>query len=129
MGYKDPLLKQQYQRIWIRKRREAFFKGKVCVNCGCSKKLELDHIDPAKKITHVIWSWSKERQAAEIAKCQILCHKCHVNKTKNDMGWYLRHGTLNGYVSYKCRCSECRRANRDRSRILRAKKRALLLEQ
>jgi hypothetical protein len=43
--------------------------------------LELDHVDPALKVSHRVWSWARERREAELAKCQVLCHDCHVAKT------------------------------------------------
>lgn len=43
--------------------------------------LEVDHIDPDQKISHKVWSWAKPRRDAELAKCQVLCNKCHKNKT------------------------------------------------
>jgi hypothetical protein len=62
-------------------RRNAFFKNKTCVRCGSTDQLELDHVDQNTKANHRIWSWSVERRNAEITKCQILCHDCHVRKT------------------------------------------------
>ncbi len=86
MPYKDPdtakAYQQEYQRHWIARRRGAFFADKVCVQCGSSERLELDHVDPATKVTSVIWSWSQQRRDVELAKCQVLCHACHVSKTK-----------------------------------------------
>jgi len=72
---------REYQRLWIAKRRAEFFKNKTCILCGSEENLELDHIDPSTKVSHTIWSWSEKRRLEEIAKCQILCHDCHVRKT------------------------------------------------
>lgn len=33
-----------------------------------------------QKINHRVWSWAEARREAELAKCQILCHDCHVAK-------------------------------------------------
>lgn len=68
-------------------------QGKSCVQCGeCDpQKLQLDHIDMNGKATehdHKIWSWSKERREAEIAKCQVLCKDCHAKKTLGDIQKY-----------------------------------------
>ncbi len=71
----------KYQREWIAKRRNDYFKDKYCVKCGSVEKLELDHIDYNNKTTHRIWSWSEERRLKEIEKCQVLCHNCHREKT------------------------------------------------
>lgn len=62
-------------------RRAAFFADKVCVKCGATEQLELDHIDRRQKKHHAIWSWSEKRREAEIAKCQVLCRECHIDKT------------------------------------------------
>lgn len=81
MPYKDKKKQLEYQKNWMRKRREEHFKDKHCVKCGSIEKLELDHINPEEKISHNIWSWSKERREVELKKCQILCNKCHEEKT------------------------------------------------
>lgn len=65
----------------MRRRRADFFDGKACAHCGSYERLELDHVDPTKKVTHRVWSWSAKRRAVEIAKCQVLCHACHLAKT------------------------------------------------
>ena len=72
---------RDYQRAWISKRRLEYFEGKYCERCGSSEDLQLDHVDPDKKISHRIWSWSEERREEEIAKCQVLCKPCHRSKT------------------------------------------------
>jgi hypothetical protein len=70
-----------YQRKWMADRRAEFFAGKACVFCGSTEQLELDHVDRDKKTHHRIWSWSKERREAEVAKCRVLCHECHLKRT------------------------------------------------
>lgn len=75
--------KRKYQREWLANRRAEFFKDKQCL-CGSTDRLELDHIDPSKKITHNIWSWSTPRREAELAKCQVLCYTCHKAKSAKD---------------------------------------------
>lgn len=81
MPMATPEAQREYQRLWIAKRRSDFFTDKSCVKCGATTELELDHVNPKLKVTHAIWSWSLVRREAEIAKCQILCHKCHKEKT------------------------------------------------
>jgi hypothetical protein len=73
-----------YNRIWMSKRRAEFFAGKSCARCGRTDRLELDHVDPTTKTHHAIWSWSKPRRLAELAKCQALCHWCHKRKSSED---------------------------------------------
>lgn len=83
MGYSDRReYMRKYQREWIARRRAEFFSDKSCLHCGTTERLELDHVDPESKVHHAIWSWSAVRREAEIAKCQILCHDCHLAKSK-----------------------------------------------
>ena len=81
MPYKDKAKQLEYQRKWMAARRAEYFDGKSCVTCGSTESLELDHIDPATKVSHRIWSWSTERREAELAKCQPLCRDCHESKS------------------------------------------------
>jgi hypothetical protein len=106
--------KRTYQRRWIARRRGEFFADKVCVKCGSTDRLELDHIDPSTKVANSIWSWSLPRRQAEIAKCQVLCYKHHKEKSKADK-WakavanLAPHGTRSRYDSVvdPCRCEAC----------------------
>jgi len=77
-----------------------------CVKCGSDEDLEVDHIDPSLKIDHKVWSWSDVRRSAELAKCQVLCHKCHARKTAASRP-QKQHGTHSMYTS-GCRCQPCR---------------------
>lgn len=77
--------KREYQREWVRARRDAYFRDKVCVRCGSTSNLELDHIDASTKELRVsaLWSMSDKnpKKLAEIEKCQVLCAPCHDLKT------------------------------------------------
>ena len=84
MPIKDLEARRTYQREWTRKRREDYFKDKFCVGCGSKDNLELDHKDRATKISHRIWNWSEARRNEELAKCQVLCNNCHLEKTKKE---------------------------------------------
>ena len=77
MPYLDPEQKRAYQREWCRRRRAEFIEGRSCEQCGSAAELEFHHVDPETKITHRLWSYSKERIAAELAKCVVLCDGCH----------------------------------------------------
>jgi 5-methylcytosine-specific restriction endonuclease McrA len=81
MPMATPEAQREYQRNWVAKRRLDWFSNKACAWCGSCDNLELDHIDPATKISHNIWSWSVERRNRELEKCQVLCAPCHINKT------------------------------------------------
>lgn len=110
----------------MRSRRAEYMHDKQCVVCGSTERLELDHVDRSKKVDHAIWSWTGEKRAAEIAKCQVLCKPCHWEKTKRDMGYGLTHGTVWGYDRYVCRCGPCTAAKNAKNRAYRARKRARL---
>lgn len=108
--------KREYQRKWMAERKAAYFKNKCCCICGSKDRLELDHIDPSQKITNCIWSWSKQRQAVELAKCQVLCYHCHKLKTSMERSATIEHGTDAAYNDRKCRCDLCRQYQIDRCR-------------
>lgn len=114
MPYKDINKQRAFQRNRCRRNRFSFFKGKKCVKCDSTKRLELDHIDPKTKVSHCIWSWSEERRNEELKKCQVLCKKCHKEKTKKEISKSTIHGTITAYKSpsRKCRCSLCKEAQR-----------------
>lgn len=119
MPFANKSARLEYQRNWIASRRSTFFAGKSCVECGSTEQLELDHIDPAQKVTHRIWSWSAKRRNEELAKCQILCSDCHSDKTINE-SQTARCGDASMYRR-GCRCESCTLAQRDRMRDYRNK--------
>lgn len=80
MGHTKETRKIAYDKIRLR-RIEWFSKNGPCSKCGSLDRLELDHVDPKDKIHHCIWSWSEERREAELSKCQVLCHNCHLEKS------------------------------------------------
>lgn len=121
MPYKDPERQRQFQRERLAARKAEFYRDKCCVRCGSTESLELDHIDRTQKVSHSVWSWSQVRRDAEIAKCQVLCHNCHWEKTRDDMGWRQVHGTPTSYSKYKCRCDLCREAHAAEAREYRAR--------
>ncbi len=84
MPYKDKVVENAWKLAKYYRVRAEFFLDKVCVYCGSSSNLELDHIKPEDKLSHRIWGWAKERREAEQAKCQVLCIQCHKVKTKVD---------------------------------------------
>lgn len=123
MPYTDWNKQREYQKLWVAKRKQEFFaENNYCVECGSNYKLELDHKDPTKKVSHRIWSWSDRRRNEELEKCQVLCRNCHRNKTnkQNNQGRdRIKHGTVHAYRYYNCKCISCLEANRDRVRNAR----------
>lgn len=71
-----------------RKRRAEVIAelGGKCARCSSTERLEVDHIDPDTKVSHSFLTWSKKRQAEEMAKCQLLCRACHWQKTLAERG-------------------------------------------
>ena len=107
---------REYQRQWIAKRRAEWIAVHgPCKKCGSSVDLEIDHVDPKKKSAHVsiIWSWSKKRREAELKKCQVLCHECHVKKTNVQTYAPMKHGTVRMRRKGRCACIACKRAVAD----------------
>lgn len=114
MSYKDPEVQREYQRKWRNTRRKEYIKkhGGKCVQCGSKHRLEFDHVDRSRKVEHKIWTWKRARIEEELKKCQLLCKRCHINKTHAERGdRVIVHGTLYRGYHHGCRCSECRRAN------------------
>jgi hypothetical protein len=91
--------------------------GGVCVECGSSDHLELDHIDPSTKTIDLSRDWYNDGWWHEVVTlCQLLCKKHHRQKSakesaeRNQKDRSLLHGTISQYYRYKCRCVECRKA-------------------
>lgn len=119
-------LQREHGRQWVAKRRAAWFADKHCVLCGSREEIQIDHLDPAQKVEHRIWSWSKDRREAELAKCRVLCKRCHQERHAVDMRKSPVHGTNAAYkgvsvrgVRQGCRCQLCREAHRVYSRRYR----------
>lgn len=110
MPYKSHYAKNEYQREWVRKNWLAAIEllGGKCVQCGTTESLEIDHIDPATKVSHRIWSWSKERRLAELKKCQILCSGCHKRKTLEYAG--IAPSKILAVHKAGCGCGGCQNA-------------------
>jgi len=108
MGYIDPDKQREYQRLYVSKRRAAWLLGKACVKCGRTDRLEIDHIDPSKKTSKVIWSCSAKRLNKELSQCQVLCFWCHKIKTFEQRKIKAKHGGKTMYSTHGCRCDLCR---------------------
>lgn len=112
--YRERRTKERYDRA-------VELLGGKCANCGAIEvKFEFDHIDPASKSyelsTH-FWDYSWNRLLVELAKCQILCTSCHIDKTVSDAGKKParngRHGTISTYrYCGPPKCEACKAAKR-----------------
>lgn len=128
MANSNSYMKEYMLRRYHKKMTEAKLKlGNKCFKCNCTENLQLDHIDPESKNFTIakLWNSKPEIFNAELAKCQLLCLKCHQEKTLLDMGRISAkntHGTLSSYRY--CKCSLCRKANTEYVRMKRAKKKA-----
>jgi 5-methylcytosine-specific restriction endonuclease McrA len=131
MPYKDRDRQRKFQVEWRRANRNAFIesRGGCCEKCESIDRLEVDHIDGSLKTMNPtrIWSRTPEIQTKELANCQVLCYRCHKQKTSEERQIDNPHGV---YAKYKdgCRCADCRAANAERSRIARARRRGVIHE-
>jgi len=127
MPYKDREAQRAYQREWMARRRREWIEAHgPCVDCGSwTDDLEVDHADPASKVMNptLVWSRRAAVRDAELAKCVVRCHNCHLRKTSHERA--PQHGTDNMYGKHGCRCDPCRaararakKANRDRRKAL-----------
>lgn len=123
MPYADREAQRAFQRERARRLRAEFFTGKCCAWCEATEALQLHHVDPAKKVSHKIWSWSKPRRHAEAAKCIVLCEPCHrrTHAEVRRLEAELRNpcGTWQAYKR-GCKCAACRLANAERQRERKA---------
>lgn len=71
------------RRYYDRKAQAHERLGGECVRCGATSDLQMDHIDRSTKSFEIskLWSVSKARYDAEVAKCQLLCRPCHRKKS------------------------------------------------
>ena len=58
--------------------------GGKCVKCGTTEHLQFDHINPLEKSFTISSNFHRKDLDEELAKCQLLCWDCHMEKTKND---------------------------------------------
>ena len=92
----------------IKRLRQEWLIANGPCTCGSWESLEVHHVDPATKVSHRIWSWSKEKREEELKKCMVLCHDCHLEETtaRRRCG----HGHVATYKKRGCRCDLCRAA-------------------
>lgn len=111
----------EYMNNYMKKRykeRKIFclnFLGGECVNCGETRYefLQFDHIvrNSKEEVISNMMLWAKKRLIEELKKCQILCEKCHQEKTLIESGKKdarKNHGTISSYRY--CKCELCKKA-------------------
>ncbi len=100
MPYKNKQERARYQRNWRAANRRDWIisQGSACVICGDDHfpALQVDHVNPALKDSHRIWSWSAARREQELRKCQVLCTFCHVDKSTRE-----NRGRLPKWAQYR----------------------------
>lgn len=103
----------EYHREYYRKRRQAIFDylGGVCVACGTTEDLQVDHKDPTQKSFAISSKLSVKNNKAELDKCQLLCDKHHREKTAAENSGFT-HGTIYAWMKIKCDCIDCSNAKR-----------------
>ena len=98
---------------WKAAKRERYIQylGGKCIDCGSTEKLEFDHVDPSTMSFRIAGNIGRNDLdlMKEIKKCQLLCKKCHVLKTRLERqgSFEIKHGKIGTYVNRKCRCKEC----------------------
>lgn len=115
MANMSTLEMREYMRNYREKRRQEAREalGGQCARCGTAVALEFDHVDRNTKVDGIanLLTHSKETLNAELAKCQLLCHDCHKEKSieAGDLA-VAQHGS---HAMYKngCRCELCKSAN------------------
>lgn len=89
------------------------FLGGVCERCGSVDNLEFNHIDPLDKSFTIGSNLGRNKKVliAELLKCELLCHNCHMLDTLFRQGAKpAAHGTPGKYTNGKCRCRPCKDA-------------------
>ena len=121
---KDYMLARYHKRMSEAKNK----LGGKCFKCNSIKDLQLDHINPQTKNFTVAKLWNSKKKIfdLEISKCQLLCKKCHEEKTLLDMGRVsakITHGTVSSYRY--CKCEFCKKAKSEYMKVFREKRKAL----
>lgn len=125
LANRDPNKIKDYMREYMRNRyhsvRNRVLKelGGKCIQCGSKKDLQFDHINRHKKTLRMadIHSVSDARLKEELKNIQILCKKCHKQKSHNAWDFAVpksKHGTYWMYRKYNCRCPKCVKAYKEK---------------
>jgi 5-methylcytosine-specific restriction endonuclease McrA len=91
-------------RRYHQRRAEAVkILGGCCASCGAIEEdMVFDHVNWRDKAFPIskLWSVSRAKFLAELAKCQLLCRSCDKEKTRKDLheirmetGWSNQYGS------------------------------------
>lgn len=85
-SYNAYMREYNHKRYHQKRQWAVAYLGGKCTHCGSTGNLEVDHIDPHEKTMGLtrMTRVTQERFVAELDKCQLLCHDCHVQKTMVD---------------------------------------------
>lgn len=123
----------EYMRDYMKnryhsKRKEIIDRlGGKCTRCGTTKgNFHLDHIDKSKKTMRAadLHSVSEKKLEEELKNLQILCDKCHKEKTRESWDYSTpkpSHGYWM-YRKYNCRCPVCVKAYKEKQKEWREKR-------
>lgn len=79
----------EYHRNYYKKRIEELKQllGGRCRICGATENLEFDHTDRSTKRFNIakIAKRSKESVMEELSKCELLCRRCHIEKSQLEL--------------------------------------------
>lgn len=120
---------QRKNRLYNRKEIINLLGG-ICVKCGSIEQLEFDHINPKEKTLNISIYFTMRVLPLivykEIKKMQLLCHKCHKDKSIIDVGHQKAvHGTISYHRYHRCRCDLCKEAYNTYRRISYNKKKII----
>lgn len=73
----------EYRR---RRKKILEYLGSKCADCGKTSTLQVDHTDHLTKGFDISKNWSRSWDILEpeLDKCQLLCKKCHLSKSKDE---------------------------------------------
>lgn len=107
------MISKQQKYLQQRRSQAREYLGGVCNNCGTDKDLQFDHVKASQKSfgiadainRHMAWAFL----VPELDKCQLLCHPCHLEKTKRngDDGSVPHGGGSSGKKN--CPCGPCKK--------------------
>lgn len=122
MSFTNEQMRAYQKDRYDRRMQEArAILGGVCITCGGTELLEIDHLEPGAKVANLssMTNLSESRWREELAKCQLKCKKCHIDRTREQRA--VPHG---GGVKGRrnCPCEPCIVKRREYNRDLYARK-------